>query len=195
MPLLKFHMSVGGDSALAKHRVVNTFYLNDQGIGSDPDALASDAIGVFQTWYGGSRYMSATVYLVNPEAPPHYPIGFAEVNVGSFPASGAPREVACCLSYFATRNLPRQRGRIYLCQAFNGSVGIGGRPSSPTRAMALAVAQGIADLGGVDVDWQVWSPTDHIGRNVTWAWCDDEWDTIRSRGLDATTRDELAIDE
>lgn len=194
MPLYKMQMSFGGDTALLRDRIVNTFYLNDQGVGSDPDSLASDAIGVFQTFYGANRYGSCTVYEV-AGSPPHYPVGFAEVNVGSTPQSSNAREVALCLSYFATRNLPRQRGRIYLCAPFNGSFSVGRRPTEGWLTAALDVGDGIAGLGGVDVDWQAYSPTDGQGRNVTNTWCDDEWDTIRSRGLDATTRDELAIDE
>lgn len=194
MPLLKFQIQAGADTALLADRIVNTFYLNDQGVGSDPEQLCSDAIGVFQTWYGVNRFMACTAYLATGPAP-HYPLGYAEVNVGSNPQSSIPREVALCLSYFADRNLPRQRGRIYLAAALNGSFGVSVRPSSGWRAAALAIGQGLSDLGGVDVDWQVWSPTDQQGRNVTMAWCDDEWDTIRSRGLAPTTREQLVIDE
>jgi hypothetical protein len=38
------------------------------------------------------------------------------------------------------------------------------------------------------VAWVVWSRKDQVARPVTNYWCDDEWDTVRSRGLKAVTR-------
>jgi len=68
----------------------------------------------------------------------------------------------------------------------------GARIVVATRDKALSLAQGIADIGGIDVSWQVWSPTDNQGRDVTNAWVDDAWDVQRRRGLRASTRSELA---
>ena len=51
-----------------------------------------------------------------------------------------------------------------------------------------------ANLGGVNVDWQVYSPTDGVGRTVKSYWCDDEWDTMRSRGLRSTMRQTAVTD-
>jgi hypothetical protein len=51
----------------------------------------------------------------------------------------------------------------------------------------------LANLGGVDVQWCVYSPTtpgdmSDKFKQVTRGWIDNEWDTQRSRGLRATLR-------
>jgi hypothetical protein len=194
LPLYRMQMSFGGDTALLKDRIVNTFHLNDGGVGSDPENLATDAVAVFQQWYGTTRYASCTVYEV-AGPPPHYPVAFHEVNNGQTPSSTGPREVALCLSYYAERNLPRQRGRIFLCVPFNNGITINERPSTPVQQLVMDLGQSIADLGGVDVDWQVYSPTTQTSKNVTNIWCDNEWDTIRSRGLQPSNRLEATVDE
>lgn len=195
MPLLKLVVSSCADTILARDRTVNTFHLNKEGLGTgDADALAADAIGVFQQWYGNAREIRCDVYEARGPAP-HFPVGSAIVNEGVAPQSASAREVAVCLSYYGERNLPRTRGRMYLGV---GSAGLNSNgPFIPTsfRGFALDLADGIAGLGGLDVDWQVYSPTSDAAENVQHAWVDDEWDTIRSRGLRATTRDQRAISE
>jgi hypothetical protein len=102
------------------------------------------------------------------------------------PGSGATaREVALCLSFFADRNLPRYRGRIYMGPMTSG---IGERPSSQQTGYGTALANGLAGIGGLDIQWCVKSRADGEYRQVTDFWIDDEWDTQRRRGLKATTR-------
>jgi hypothetical protein len=59
----------------------------------------------------------------------------------------------------------------------------------------MAVGDALGALGGVDVDWSVHSPTAGTTEKVEHYWCDDEWDTVRSRGLRATTRQQAATAE
>jgi hypothetical protein len=93
----------------------------------------------------------------------------------------------------------RQRGRIF-CGPF--ATGVAERPDAALRAQLIALAQGLANLGGVNVDWVVFSPTATLAAggdvktfSVQEAWVDDEWDTMRSRGRAATTRTVLALSE
>jgi hypothetical protein len=187
MPLLRFQVAAQMDSTLPRDSLVNTLHFNDQGFTSDADDLCADLANIFQAgWYGNLCQIVVDAYPIG--APPQYPVGHAEINMGLSPASSAPREVAVCLSYYSERNLPRQRGRIYLAVGGTSSFATTPRPDTALRQKALDLAQDFSDLGGIDVDWQAYSPTDGEGRNVTNAWVDDEWDTMRSRGLRASSR-------
>jgi hypothetical protein len=189
-------VAVTQDSALARDKIVNTFHLDDHGVTSDPDGLAQDAAELFGTVYGNTAEVRARVYPTGP--PPNYPVGEGVIRPGGVGSSGGPREVALCLSYYGERNLPRTRGRIYLCAAAASNITIGGktRPSTNDMNIAKTLGHGIADLGGPDVDWIYFSTLAGGGHGpVKTIWVDDEWDTIRSRGLRATTRVQEAVNE
>lgn len=182
-----FQVAQAADSILARDQVVNTFHLSDVGTGSDPGQLARDTIDLWQTLVGAQRQIEVRVY--NAEAASGPPVAVEIENVGQAPASGFPREVALCLSYYGERNLPRTRGRIYLCAALLTNATVNQvRPDNSNRALAMQLGAGLANLGGADVDWVTWSRIDGANEKVQHYWCDDEWDTIRSRGLRATTR-------
>lgn len=187
MPLYRAQISAMADSALPRDRLVNTLHFDDAGAGSDPQALCNDLVEVFRAgWYTAPvREVMGRFYEVGP--PPQFPVAETIINPNAAPLSSAPREVALCLSYFSERNLPRRRGRIYLA-ANAGGLGLGVRPTAADRTKALALGQAFADLGGVDVDWVVYSQADASHHDVSDTWVDDEWDTMRSRGLRATTR-------
>jgi hypothetical protein len=194
MPLYRIQVAVNCDSTLARDAFVHSLYFNDQGVGSDPDQLCQDLIDVLQAgWYPNPVQMVANAYIVGP--PPQYPVGHAEESMGVSPVSTSPREVSICLSYYATRNLPRQRGRLYLPMAGSSFSPSTVRPPVARMQAVLDLAGDFSNIGGIDVDWQVYSPTDGIGRNVTNAWVDDEWDTIRSRGLRPSSRLLVGVDE
>lgn len=194
MPRYRIQIAAQHDSTLPRDSFVNTLYFNDQGVGSDPDQLCADLINVFQAgWYPNPCQIVANAYLIGE--PPNYPVGHAEENMGLAPASSCAREVAICLSFYATRNIPRQRGRIYLALAGSSYACDTARPPAARMQQALDLATDFSGIGGLDVDWQVWSPTAQQGGNVTDAWVDDEWDTIRSRGLRPSGRVFASVDE
>lgn len=120
------------------------------------------------------------------KAPPSYPLATVSNGTG-FAASQVPREVALCLSYYSTFNRPSYRGRLYLPHTLFGG-GLALRPTQSQRetvgAFALTLAQ---NLPGQH-NWVVFSPKLGQSNGVTDWWVDDEWDTVRSRGLKATTR-------
>lgn len=187
-----FQVTADADGGLPRDQFANTFHLDENVAGAfdslDATQLATDTIAAFRTnVYSlvANWKLHCKVYNLADAIPrpPH-----ADVTVGTVtPDSTVPREVALCLSYYADRNLPHQRGRMYLPTAGWRS-GLALRPATTDRNRALDLATAIAGLGGVDIDWVVWSPTQRVARKVTTAWCDDEWDTVRKRGLKSTSR-------
>ncbi len=103
-------------------------------------------------------------------------------------ASGLPSEVAVCASFFAGRNLPRQRGRTYIgpfiasvATMVNGAGAV--RPAgnlleamsgSMKRLQAAAIADGLR--------WCVLSQADGVLKDITEGWVDNAFDTQRRRG-------------
>lgn len=194
MPLYRCQMSIGADSPFPRDYIVNTVYLADDGLTSDPNNLIEDMVGAFQTWYGSTREIWGKIYnqSAGPSGPP---VADHRVNAGVTPNSNMPREVALCLSFYGSQNTARKRGRIYLCLAASSQATFSLRPAEGTRNAALALAQAIAGVGGTDVDWSVYSPTAGADEAVQVAYVDDEWDTIRSRGLRPTARSTAQINE
>lgn len=197
MPVLRLQTSFGADSPDARDRFIITPHLNDTALGADADQLCADWADTLLGWMPPPlRQIEVTAYDAQG-TPPVFPIGHAMRNAGLFPESSCPREVAVCLSFYSERNLPRQRGRLYipmplLLNAF--SVG-SARPTVPLMEKVLNLAEGLSNLGGVDTDWSVYSRVDDEARAVSNAYVDDEWDTIRSRGLRPTTRATSTHDE
>jgi hypothetical protein len=172
----------------------NTLYFEDAGATTDPNNLATDLVvlmGAQTEFHHGANELEARFYdMDDPEPRPVKGQHKATITK----VTGAPREVALCLSFYSQRNIPRQRGRIYLGPL---SASLGDRPTIAWQNAALLLAAGFADLGGTDVDWCVYSPTSHgvsqdsagdFAMRVSDVWCDDEWDTVRSRGRKATSR-------
>jgi len=188
MPLYRAQVITQLDSLLARDAIVNTLHFDDAGALSDPEGLAGDLADIFLAGWTYSATQT-TVKFYEVGTPPNYPVATVIRNEGAFVDSQGPREVALCLSYYSERNLPSRRGRIYLCIAQATNHSYGRRPQVSQRAAALALASAFAGLGGADVDWVVYSPKTGQHWDVTHAWCDDEWDVMRKRGLKATTRE------
>lgn len=186
MPIWKLQTSIWQDSVLPRDAFVITPHFNDQGVGTDAQGLCDDLADAIDVWLPNVNQINVKAYDAQG-ASPVYPQGDATRNVGASPASNCPREVALCLSFFSTRNIPSSRGRLYIpCPAMSITTGV--RPTLTNRQQVADLAPIFEQLGGVDVDWVVFSRRDNVARPVTDWWVDDEWDTIRSRGLRATTR-------
>jgi len=177
-------------SDLGVDHIVNTLYLDDFGAGVTDgpryQSLANDIRTAFGLRASTPIGYGVEVKLYDMADAEPRPIKATAVWMSSPSASASegPREVALCLSFFSERNLPRFRGRLYI-----GPFGsAGARPSVDTRNELVALAGRIGNVGGVDVDWQLFSPTRNAYSKVTAGWVDDEWDTVRSRGRKPTTR-------
>jgi hypothetical protein len=171
--------------------VSNTFYLDKTTIpgqgGADLEALATDTKNIWQARMPIiNDYPKTRVRIYDmADLKPRPVLAEAESSTTGGSNSG-PQEVALCLSFYSGRNLPRSRGRMYMGPFFAG--GMLGRPSATQQTALLDLASDLAALGGADVAWVIYSPTDNQYRGVTNAWVDNAWDTQRSRGLAPTSR-------
>lgn len=197
MTIIRAQTAWNMDSALPRDSMVVTTHFERIGVPGGPDidwaAIAKSITDVFRVgWTSSTCEMITKLYDLG-DTPPR-PVKATDVqNAGLHPLSGIPREIAVCLSFYGTRNLPHQRGRIYLpLSPAIGAGSLGPRPSSIFRDKALGLAtvanQSLPDVGGIDVKHGIWSPTTQTFKQATDYWVDDEWDTVRRRGLRATTR-------
>lgn len=197
MPVWRLQTSFGADSPDARDRLIITPHVNEEGIQTSPQELCDDWADALVGWNTGPvRQIEVTAYDAQG-APPVFPAGHAIRGAGLFPGSSCPREVAVCLSFYSERNLPRQRGRLYipaLMMLNDGSISAV-RPTEPMRTKVGALAQILADLGDTETDWSVYSRVDDEARPISNWYVDDEWDTIRSRGLRPTARTAGTVDE
>lgn len=103
-----------------------------------------------------------------------------------------PPEVALCTSFAANTppgtNPGRCRGRVYLGPFNEGSNGTG-RPSNNLVIGVRNITKRLDDaLIGAGATLAVWSRADKAVRPVVRGWVDNEWDTQRRRGREATSR-------
>jgi hypothetical protein len=190
MPILKVVLATKADTDFPRDRMINVVHFNDRGVSTDENQICQDtATALNATWFvGGSQHeITATSYDAQGTQPV-YPNGSYVLNPGATAkASTVPRDMALCLSYYADRNIARHRGRLYLpCALAMGSVSA--KPDTTYITRALDLADALSGIGGIDVDWGVFSQRDNVFRKAQVAWVDNEWDTQRRRGLKATTR-------
>jgi hypothetical protein len=179
-------------SNLPRDRIINVVHFDTTDPGTDPDhaSLGDDLLEAFDTHLTPINAFTGWECRIydKADAEPREPRATVTRAQGGSAASPGPFEVALCLSFFAERNIPRRRGRIYLGPWTQGSMAE--RPSATNgpwqSAMNLGAA--LAGIGGLNVSWVVYSPTTDQSMGVTDYWCDDAWDTMRGRGLRATTR-------
>lgn len=183
MSVFRAQLSFPYDTALPKDAVTINPHFN----GSDAQALAN-ALKANLIAHNSITTHPFTVKIYDAKKPPpSYPLATAG-QTGTAPNSGVPRETAICLSYYATWNRPRYRGRLYL-PAWWFTATVNNRPSGAIMTAALEFGAAVLHSGlPANTFWTVWSPTGGFDSQVTDNFVDDEWDTQRSRGLSATTR-------
>lgn len=183
-------VSWGPPAGAERDRFSNTLFFAVDGAGAPPDYedLAQDLLVIYQnrSWCAGCKIEVRAYNMADAKPRPERAFKTSTMT-GSYP--NGPGQVALCLSYYSQRNLPRQRGRIY-CGPF-GQPSL--RPSSPEIALLMTHAQDLAGLGGLNVDWSVYSPTKAaLGEDPTMTisnyWVDNSWDIQRRRKLEATSR-------
>lgn len=200
-----------GPSGLAEDRYVTSWAFIRSTIGSAGQEEQSDEVAerLREFWLEETTNAQATVFqsMAGDLAPGGlqirtYDLGQSpprEPRVYDFSLPGAgnsslPREVAVTMSFFADRNLPRQRGRVFIGPVSVNAMTVGGggpRPTENLRNTLAASAERLSSLGmgvGDQMQWAVLSPTDAEIRPVTAGWIDDAFDTQRRRGESPTTR-------
>lgn len=183
MPLTRWIIASNDSaSAPAKDAIVNTLYFNVSGSVDDPDynSLGNDLYTIWagRIWAAG-RFLDIRGYDMSDPEPRE--VKYRKTGQVTGTAPNGVRQVALALSYYSDRNLPRQRGRIFL-GPWNLS-----QPSASTTqtAAVIGLAPLLAGLGGLNVDWSLWSPTTQTSSRINHAWVDDSYDIIRSRKLKA----------
>jgi len=140
-------------------------------------------------------HISMKIYNIGA-ASPRYPVEtFDQTTLTTSGTTAMPGEVALCGS-FAGGNGPRKKGRVFFGpfhQGANRNTAEGGRPDQGLQASIIGalidLAQGEnAQYGISEWRWAQVSPTAATYDPVVRVWCDDAWDTIRSRGLSPVSR-------
>jgi hypothetical protein len=194
MPLIRAQIEVAATSTAPRDKFIMTPWFNQGAVaeagGTNWSGLANDLATGISNWLvsPGSREVRVKLYNWDDPAPPHFPEADVIKNTGLAPAANFPRELAVCLSFYASRNLPRQRGRLYVPQVLINVTPVDERPNASARSRVAALPPILSGLGGVDIDWVVYSRMDRTRRTVTNWYVDDEWDVQRRRGLKPTTR-------
>lgn len=199
MVLFRVQVDIPMDSGLTADYATNTFHFNMDD--DEPTAeLVADALDDF---YGELAAQLSS--LITPatwtykffrltDSPPRVPIYFL---TGRGPATtgsnSSPPEVALCLSwrteYVSGFPNSRLRNRVYIGPLHAGAIGNDGRPSSSTMTAMIAAGQSLFDASGsAGWTWVVYSPTEAQSFEITQGWCDNEFDTQRRRGRQATSR-------
>jgi hypothetical protein len=184
MSTFRAQISFQLDSALPRDAVTINPHYEGTNASALADALKANllaAADVGPTWPFTIKVYDAK------KPPPSFPLATVTNGTG-FKATTIPRELALCLSYYATVNRPRYRGHLYIPVALLGSFSIGLRPSATQISKALAFRTILTSALPPDTYFIVWSKTEANGHGVTNWWVDDEWDIMRSRGLRSTTR-------
>lgn len=199
MPNYSVQISLATDSGLDKDRVVNTWSCE-----AADDAAASDfGVAVRDVYQGLTSYLSNDIaqngHLIKiydrSDLPPRQPVEETTWNLTTGPSAAAlPNEVALCLSFQGTPesgvSQARKRGRVFIGPLGQNTIASTGRPASAfvTDLVAEGAQLLAASTADPDWTWTVYSSTTGDSSPVVDGWVDDEYDTQRRRGREATSR-------
>lgn len=182
MSIFKAAISFPADSALPRDELTITPHFFGDNAQALANALKANLIAFPAV---ATKPFKIKIYDAQ-KAPPSYPVATAE-QTGAAPATGAPREICLCLSYYSTYNRPSYRGRLFLpALLFGGAQGT--RPTTAQQNAVIGFRTVLSAGLPASHNWVVYSKTLGQSFGVTDVWCDDEWDVQRSRGLRGTAR-------
>lgn len=171
----------------------------------DGEDYSADVTAILKAFYDDvSGYLSPLLaqnnhlikFVDHNGLPPQYPFAETTFNLTNAPAGVAfPREVALVMSFQADRsagvNQKRRKGRVYLGPlntAGNLATGLVLPAMCTTVNVAAEQIQTSCQAVSLLLYWTVWSGLNGSSSIVANGWCDNAWDTQRSRGNVATTR-------
>lgn len=190
MPLVRMLVSWGLPAGEVRDRLSNTLYFNVSGSVDPPNyqSLATDLCQIYanQSWCGGAKIEVKAYNMADNKPRPEK--AYATLSPAGTWGENA-HQVAVALSYYADRNLPRQRGRIFTGPWTANTKEV----SNISRNNLIAFAQSLAGLGGLNVDWSVYSPTNNTNTRISNVWVDNSWDVVRSRKVRGTARSTATI--
>jgi len=176
-----------GSSLPRDRMIINPTFSSTAADTAAATTLATDLATNLDAWVVGARELTVKIY--DLKADPSYPLATQVRSVGAYTESPHPREVALCLSFYSGHPEPRSRGRLYL-PAFAIAAGgsLSARPTSTHMSKLATLPPILAAAGGAGCFWCVYSRRLDQMQTITNWWVDDEWDTIRKRGLRASSR-------
>jgi len=210
MGLIRCQIRLPYDSGLPRDAAVNTFYFNQTGT---PDAFTGPQVfNLLKAFYndvptgqaGAVRQLLSPVlngvievamyHIPDPE--PRVPFFEDEDSLTAVDTAPLPAEVAICVSFNGAPESgtpqARRRGRVFIGplgqEVLSGSGSVA-RPDNDSIAILAAAATDL--LEGATSDgrpWHVYSPTGSTSYAVVGGWVDNEFDTVRKRGIGATAR-------
>jgi len=171
------------DSTLPRDMVTINPHFNGDNPQALGDAIKNNLIGFAPL--GPTMPFTVKVYdALKP--PPSYPLYTVSNGTGAA-TTAKPREVAMCLSYYSTNNRPSYRGRLYIPAGLIPG-GLALRPTQLQIDNVLSWKTIFSANMPAQHNWVVYSKKLGQSNGVNHVWCDDEWDTVRSRGLKSTMR-------
>jgi hypothetical protein len=225
----RVEVSFLGPSGIPKDQFENVWHWS--GAGTDKPSEAISAMAMTASFYmneTGSAtvasflspqiHRTATLTVYDEDAAKPRPILAHDTIVMADPPNnnGLPEEIAVALSYYSERNLPRQRGRLYigplhvnameqdvdprpstgLIVAMTGNAAFITGNRAPTSAEYRYLQHSAAPAGAPPVTWCVRSGTGGPIRTpgvanyqaITNGWVDNEWDGQSRRRLAASAR-------
>lgn len=207
--MANYHVQVtlaaqSGETADAQ---VNTFAFISTGGLDSPSAAAYTA--VLLAYYDSLRGLGAlkgvaqnghvVKYYNAVTTTPNYPLFTNGFNLTVAPgAIDLPLEVSLCVSFandsVTTVSPRRRRGRIYV-SGWGEVDNTAGRPISGTYVGMADLYRDFVEAANAlsGVSQCVWSRTDGTLYPIERVWCDNEWDTMRSRGGKSTARETYMI--
>jgi hypothetical protein len=197
-----------GPSGMPEDRYVTTWaFRPDTANGTlDPYDLMEDALTTFWTvptapssttpagYLSGvaideSRGIEVRMYDLGDQ-PPRQPTT-RTIALPALSASVLPNEMAVALSFYAGRNVPRARGRVYLGPLAESTRNVDAAAGDVRvhQTYREAVARNAGRLMADEtVDWAVISQADGVGKRITGGWVDDAFDVQRKRGVAPSVR-------
>lgn len=213
MGFMRCQAELANDSLLPADRAINVWHWRTPGDVGDVTTEVSVLLDTFYTAIDDFLSASLTGNIVlkfydleDPE--PRAPVDQISIAMGAVAATAYPGEVACAMSFqgpiVSGFSQARRRGRIFLGPLASGA-GSGTtpdvRPSTSFRSTVCTAADNLmSDSTTPGLIWSVFSPSTAgaqpwdataLGNafvTITNGWVDDAFDTIRSRGVKATTR-------
>lgn len=215
-------VTLNRQSGLPEDVITNTYHFEDDSGFSSDGGIAVNGPGLitrletfYQTsgvFWGGSLLGTGRIRLYNwDDAKPRVPV--LESTFTFVPSTQSlPGEVALVLSYrgslIAGANAARRRGRVYLgtlnpaVAVVASSTAADPRPTDDTIKGVLSRAKIMARGGAGSYRLAIYSPTtmaaggsaDDAWTDAAVLWCDNSFDTVRSRGAAATKRAIVSLD-
>ena len=163
----------------------------DPTAGTDAQALCNDLATALDAWdIAAGGQLTVTAYDLQG-AKPNYPKAKKVIRPDTAAPVSVNPETCAVLSFFGARNVPRERGRLYI-PAFiiSGSGAVVGGPlnDSTIRTKVGELVPIFANLGGANIDWIVWSTLRQAATRVENWFIKDTWGVQRSRRLKSTSR-------